>query len=123
MTPITHDVLSIANRLRQINSRYHVFWNDASSRYEVHQSAKPGLMTMCFVVPHKRLDTRALDHALRTMRHNADELDNEIAAHNAQHQQSVQRAVTQSTNKLHDMLDYARHRCGDVVFGKSNTWY
>lgn len=65
MTEITNDTFFIADRLREIDSAYRVFYHDEEGRFEVH-SEENGRRTLECVLPYRELDARSVLHVLRT---------------------------------------------------------
>ena len=64
-SPISGDLFDICGRLREIDPCYYVMFDGRRGRFEVHHSNQRG-DTLCVVVPHNRLDARALVHVRRT---------------------------------------------------------
>ena len=123
MYEITRDLFCITQRLKQINPAYRVFWNNRAARFEVHTSNNPNAHTFGFIVPYERLDSRTLDYAQRTRKQNADALEAEINAHNAETQASVLKVLYKAEGQLADMLDYACKTSRDVTFSKPIKWF
>ena len=101
MTKVTVDLFAVAKRLLQINSKYRVFYNNRASRFEVWTKVFE------FVVPYDRLDSRTLDYTRKTLRQNADIIEAEINAHNAQIVTDAHRNFDKAAEHLNDMLEYA----------------
>ena len=112
-TEVTSDLFCIAQQLKQINEDYRVFWNNRDERFEVFTPP-----TLAFVVPFERLDQRTLDYARKTRKQNADLIEQEIAAHNADIENQAKRTLEQARIRLEDMLDYASKTSHPVTFSK-----
>jgi len=133
---IVSDVHNIANRLKRINPKYHVFRNTAAGRVEVHTSTRPCALslraagnwtpasnaTLEFVVPFDELDERTLQHAQKTRIENFDVLEAEAASVNADIQTSAQRSAAHQSAALHDMMQYAGSQPHEVIFTKTKRW-
>jgi len=65
---IKKDVFNIANRLKEINKNYIVYFNTDSNKYELHHK-KHGF---CISFPFDELDCRCIDYTLSTR---ADRID------------------------------------------------
>jgi len=118
---VTRDLFDIATRLREIDTRYHLFWNNARLQYEVHSSNRPNVLTHQFTVPFDALDVRTLQHAHRTHIGNQDE--GEIDAHNRSVEESAQRSIQQAVTRLEDMLTFASRTSHEVNFAdKRRIW-
>ena len=78
---IEADCFDIANRLREIDRSYEVYFNLNSRCYEVH-SRDQVKSTYCFRVPFKNLDERTIYFAIKTLSKNKDNLIKEIEESN-----------------------------------------
>ena len=117
---VTRDLFNVADRLREIDTRYHLFWNNARLHWEVHSSPRPSVLTHQFNVPFDTLDARTLEHAKRTRyAEPADEID----VHNRAVETSANTSMKQAVARLEDMLSFA-HRTGhEVCFdNKRRDW-
>lgn len=74
---IRTDLFDIADRLKEIDCGYFIFYSYKFKRYEVHHSGQRG-NTLCLVVPYKRLDSRTVDLVNRTRREHRDKLIKEF---------------------------------------------
>jgi len=108
MILITKDLFGIASRLKKINCRYRVFYNNRHGRFEVHTSA------LEFIVPYERLDCRTIEYALRTRKQNLDNLEREIESKNKKTEGEAVRNIASKQAILEDMLGYA-NRTGTLV--------
>ena len=111
MIKVTNDLFGIARRLRAVNKRYRVYWNNRYERFEVHTDR------LKFIVPYPTLDCRTIDYALRTRIQNEYELVKEIDGNNARVERQVARTMQQAGERLADMLAFA-DRTGSVAFTK-----
>ena len=69
MIRITHDVFDIASRIKEIDSRYELYYNRDGGRYEVYVGEE-----LSAVIPYDTLDVRTVDYLRRTRRENIDRL-------------------------------------------------
>ena len=114
MRKITSDLLDIVGRLVEIDSDYRVLYNDALSRFEIHNRDVPSLLSLCFVTDE--LDNRVLDKARSTRKESYDALQEEIDSHNADVEGELTRRVSELGVRLEDMLSYARSASHEVIF-------
>lgn len=56
---VTDDLYSIAERLKEIDSGYFIYYSYKDHRYEVHNKNQRG-RTLSLVLPYKRLDERTV---------------------------------------------------------------
>lgn len=96
---ITNDLYDVAWRLKAIRDTYEIYYNAASCRYEVHDTAQFG-NTLAFVVPYDELDCRTVSYALKTRRENADEIFEEIERDNERLEKSYYSKCVAATSKL-----------------------
>ena len=78
---ITNDLFDIAARLKSVNERYVVYYNEQKQRFEVHDGVKNCLE---FVVPFDELDARTVEYARYSNVCRAAEILAEVERHNAQ---------------------------------------
>jgi hypothetical protein len=78
LIPIVSDVHDIADRLKEIDWSYRLYYNALKKRFEVH-----GASGLEVVVPYKELDARTLLHVRKTRLENAERLILEIERDNA----------------------------------------
>lgn len=116
MIKVTHDLFDIAERLKSIDPRYKVFYNNERSRFEVHTSG------LEFIVPFDVLDERTLFHAMRTRRENQEELEQEIQSHNRELDERAFNEMRKAVSQLTDMFDYSHRTSHDVTFSKAKEW-
>ena len=74
---VKDDLFHVAKRLRQIDSRYRVYFNRRLFRFEIHVQG-----AMQIALPFDRLDARCLDYARRTRIENLSALMDEIEKNN-----------------------------------------
>ena len=122
LTIVKNDLFNIAKRLKQVNSKYHLFFNAKTCRYEVHNSEKPrGILSQCFVVD--TLDARVIEHAHRTKIENYDYLAHQMDLQNEYLENSAMRELKNNQARLADMMSYASGQIHEVVFHKSSKWF
>ena len=56
---VTSDLYSIADRLKEIDNGYFIFYSYKNERYEVHNKSQRG-QTLSLVLPYKTLDERTV---------------------------------------------------------------
>ena len=78
---IENDVFFIANRLKEIDDSYEIYYNTHLNCYEVH-SNKQIKNTYCFKVPFDFLDERTIHYARKTRYENMAQLLAEIERQN-----------------------------------------
>ncbi|MCL2755925.1 MAG: hypothetical protein FWE45_02620 [Firmicutes bacterium] len=126
MQQITNDLFDIANRLKQIDEQYNVFFDSVKERYEVHSLnlgySSPNPNTLEFIVPYPILDERTLTRAMRTRKENEYEILAEIEEHNKLIEQSAYDAMSQELKRFEDMFSYAYQTGRDVTFAKRREW-
>lgn len=78
---IEGDPYFIAQRLKEIDDSYEVYFNLEVGKYEVHSNQQVK-GSFCFRLPFEILDERTLSHALRTRIENRDKIIAEIERQN-----------------------------------------
>lgn len=78
---IYNDCYFIANRLKEIDKSYEIYYNLNRNCYEVH-SNQQAKSSYCFTVPFRELDERTLDYAIKTLSTNRDKIIKEIEENN-----------------------------------------
>lgn len=101
MRKIYHDLFHIAERIRQIDPCYVIYWNGGAERYEVFWHGK-----LAFVIPFDCLDVRTLVYAQRTRRENADEIEREIDEGNAAIFQAQNKKIAALKAQIKDYVKY-----------------
>ncbi len=79
---VTGDLYDIADRLKEIDPDYFVFYSYVKHRYEVHVRGQKG-GTFALAVPYDKLDERTLRLVRRSRRERADEYLAELERENA----------------------------------------
>lgn len=75
---IKDDLFDIANRLKEVDERYAVYYNKIKGRYEIYTGK-----ALQIVVPFQRLDARTVYHARKTKIENRKKIIAEIEKNNA----------------------------------------
>ena len=114
MKKITDDLLNITGRLTELDPTYHVFYNNALQRFEIHNRATPSFLSLCFTT--ETLDPRVLETARRTRKENYDAIAGEIDEHNAKIENTVSNSISAYKSKLDDMLSFAASAGHEVIF-------
>mgnify|MGYP003295530954 CR=1 FL=1 len=78
---IENDCYFVAQRLKEIDDSYEVYFNTYTNSYEVH-SSEQAKNSYCFKVPFDYLDERTVDYARKTRAANRDNLIKEIERNN-----------------------------------------
>lgn len=82
---VKDDLFRIAKRLRQIDSRYRVYFNRQCKRFEIHAQG-----AMQIALPFDRLDERSVEYVRKTRVENLEKLMREIEADNARAEKQKQ---------------------------------
>jgi len=109
---VTDDLFDIAKRIKEIDNRYRIYFNNQKCNFEVHTQA------LEFTVPYDVLDERTLFHAMRTRAENSYELEREVECHNALLEKQAVALMNKETKRLKDMLDFAEQVGGDTEFSR-----
>ncbi len=81
LIPITGDLYSIDERLKEIDGGYYIMYNTQKNKYEVHNGKQKG-GAYCLTLPFDALDARAVAYVKSTRREYADNILNEIERNN-----------------------------------------
>lgn len=79
---IENDCCFVAQRIKEVDKSYEIYFNLDNNSYEVHSSEQVK-NTYCFKVPYSVLDGRTIDFAYKTKVANIDEIIKEIDKNNA----------------------------------------
>ena len=123
MQKVTHDLLGIVGRLKQINPAHTVYYNNRVQKFEIHNITKsnsqPSSLTYAFSPPYDRLDCRTLDYAYQTRIQNLDTLEKAADKHNKLLNKKFEQELDNKLYDLTDMLAYANRTGHDVAFNKN----
>ncbi len=75
---IKDDLYDIANRIKEVDERYAVYYNKIKGRYEIYTGK-----ALQIVVPFQCLDARTIFHARKTKIENRKKIIEEIERNNA----------------------------------------
>lgn len=78
---VTGDLFGVADRLKEIDKDYFIFFSYRRHRFEVHNRAQKG-STLCLVLPFDRLDERTVRLVRKTRVENAARLLEETEREN-----------------------------------------
>lgn len=101
MKKIESDLYDIVDRLKEIDSRYRVGYNEIKGRYEVY-TGEIESGRLAFVVPYDELDARTVEYAQATRKSRIDSIIEEIdranerltqSAINEAKQKAIERAI------------------------------
>ena len=102
---ITDDVFGIARRIKEIDSRYFVVYNEAKKRYEVHSSENKG-DTLSLVCPYESLDARVIKLVRATRRENAKQIFSDVEQHNEKIEKAEsERQADESRYRAKELLE------------------
>ena len=96
---IEHDLYDIAHRVREIDSRYELYFNRMLNRFEVHANG-----ALQIAVPYGRLDVRTINLVRRTRMENASALIREMDMHNDRLEKAKEREIR---DKIAEVLEEA----------------
>lgn len=98
---IENDVYDIANRIKQLDRNYEIYFNTSKNQYEVHNTAQID-GTYCLSVPYSILDERTLKLTRETTSANMDLILNQINNNNQIKENAEMRSIL---NKFNDHLE------------------
>ena len=78
---VENDVYFIANRLKEIDPNYQIFFNTKRKMFEVHSKGQIG-GSYCLTIPYLTLDKRTLDLVNKTKIENSEKLFEEMERNN-----------------------------------------
>lgn len=104
MIEILSDLFDIAQRLKEIDSGYKVFYNKTKSKFELHREER-GRVSYLLTFPFDSLDSRAVEHCLRTRRERKEELLKEIEESNKKlEEKALYEAKKEAEKKAEEVL-------------------
>lgn len=98
LIPIRHDLYSIADRLKEVDERYELFFNAAAQRYEVYASGE-----MQLAVPSGELDARLIARVRETRVERADAVLAKIERANEAARMAAERAAAEKAAAVLDL--------------------
>lgn len=98
---IENDVFDIANRIKQIDRDYCIFFNTSTNQFEVHNISQPN-NSFCLSVPYHNLDERALKLTRETNSANIEIILSQIDNENSIKENAEYRNIL---NKFNDQLE------------------
>lgn len=98
LTEIRNDVFDIAERLKEIDPSYRVFYSGNKGRFELHGGREQGLI---MTLPFDRLDVRTVEHVRRTR---IERLRQELAEMEEQNRRAEESAMREAKAAANDML-------------------
>lgn len=87
LVKIAEDALDVADRIREIDEGYEIYYNRAKNRFEIYKKGERQA-----VLPFDELDERTVTYLRKTRIENAEELIEEIDSENLKREQSIERA-------------------------------
>lgn len=101
---ITDDLFYIADRLKEIDNRYEVFFDTEKQKFVIYALGKP----QC-VIPYDKLDVRTLDYVYKTRRENAEKLLMELEKSNlTKEKESLKKTHDEFENEVSRRLRLSR---------------
>ncbi len=93
---IENDLFLIADRLREVDSSYVLYFNQKLKRYEIFSNG-----ALQIVVPFKNLDERTVVHARKTRVENREKLIREIEEYNQKiEKEKRDKIISDNVNKM-----------------------
>ena len=87
LVKIAEDALDVADRIREIDEGYEIYYNRAKNRFEIYKKGERQA-----VLPFDELDERTVTYLRKTRIENAAELIQETDSENLKREQSIERA-------------------------------
>lgn len=101
---VTSDLYSIAQRVKEIDDGYFIFYSYKDKRFEVHNKNQRG-NTLSLVLPFSCLDERTIRHIRRTRSERVKLLMQEMERENEINERKIiSDLITQKQNDLEDAL-------------------
>ena len=97
---IENDLFDVADRLKEIDEDYRVFFNRMRNRYEVHNVRQRG-NTFCLALPFDSLDARAVELVRKTRVENAERLFAEMEKQNAEMELKAEISAVQQAKEVY----------------------
>jgi len=122
---INNDVLNIVEAIKQIDSRYKVFYNTNKSRFELY-TLKGLNLNFELICPYTTLDNRFLLKVKQTRIENAEKLIEQMERDNKKLLNSVnEKMLDESQIKAKEMIDYGDKKSTDIDFSNAYTtqWF
>lgn len=99
---IKNDLFDIAARIREIDPRYFVVYDEKTKKYQLHSHTERPTFILAF--PYDELDCRAIIHTAKTRAENVERLIEEIERHNLK---VGKEAEAEGREALHTAIDKA----------------
>ncbi len=101
---VTSDLYSIADRLKEIDDGYFIYYSYKNRRYEVHNRNQRG-RTLSLVLPYKRLDERTIRLVRQTRSERVSSLISQMEEENARiERERMKQLVKNKQNELENAL-------------------
>jgi len=112
MVSITDDVLSIVQRIREIDSRLKVYYNEQRDEYNIVETSLDGVDRLVFTV--ETLDARVISRLLECDQWNPDNPDvlDKIDKHNEGVQADIDQANREKIDEVGERLAWALEEDG-----------
>ncbi len=101
---VVGDLFGVADRIKEIDSDYFIFYSYRHRRFEVHSRAQKG-STLCLVLPYDRLDERTVRLVRKTRVENARRLFLEMEEENERKRRDeLKNAIRDAENRTENIL-------------------
>ena len=101
---VTGDLYSIADRLKEIDNGYFIYYSYKNKRYEVHNKNQRG-QTLSLVLPYKTLDERTIRLVRKTRSERMKSLIEEMERENARlEKEQMQCLIKSKQDQFEDAL-------------------
>lgn len=101
---VTGDLYSIADRLKEIDDGYFVYYSYKNRRYEVHNRYQRG-HTLSLVLPYKSLDERTLRLVRKTRSERMESLVKQMEVENARiEKEQIRQLVKQKEDEFENNM-------------------
>ena len=94
---IKSDLFDISKRIKAIDKKYFVVFNQTKNRFEVHYRRNKN--TYELTIPYKTLDARAVEFVRKTMVQNKQKIFDEIEKTNAELEKKQTKNIIENVNR------------------------
>lgn len=98
---IKNDIFNIAKRLKSIDKKYFIVFNNDRNKYEVHYSRAKN--TYELTIPYETLDARTINFVLKTRIQNKQKIFEEIENSNKKlEQQNIKNLIEKIDRRIYE---------------------
>ncbi len=110
---VTNDLYSIADRIKEIDDGYFIYYSYKNRRYEVHNKNQRG-RTLSLVLPYKRLDERSVRLVRETRSERMESLIRQMEEENERiDRERMQELVKAKQNEFENaLIQLTKHKRG-----------